>query len=1119
MADQGQDFISLGLDISSFDDAKFKRVQDFITLFNKLDKYDGKAYNVVIGNGLVEFNASIKETSQLLTDINTKLTSLSSALNGTSGGSTKAAAGTKALTAEQAKLKVQLQEANKALIDQAKANNASVQARETQKKSIADQKRLEKELADIQKAAAAQDKKDKRDRILAERELARAKRQSISAEQDNIRTQQQESRTTERLISDYEQLKLAQKDQATNYANLFIAAGGKGNDANLNSGVKEAYATLEATSTQINQIERGLGKATQGAGNFGKTLTQGLSGLRTLAYVLPGIGIAGIFNLAFEAIGNVIEQFGLLGGAEAKQIEFVSKMREAWNDLEETYKKVYDQRQKLASFGEGSLARREFATELGAHEGENLNKQFPKQIEDLDERVRLAYERLHKNYGNSINDLSKFADEELNLIKDNSQEINHLQEIIDAHSGKTLFGINDDRRLEAEANLKKLKTENAALEFSYKNRIETLDEIYSSEEARAKLNADRLVFINDEKRKRIITNTKEDISVQQDRNDKILQAEISSERQKTEALIKLRKEQLRINDLDLFNVVGNEKLGIPKDTRATDDDVLIVRRKHADEILKINADFDKRQHEQDEQYNQRRLKSQSEIDQAEVNTGAIRDEKIANNEENSLQDRLEAYARYIHAKQLLQDIQYETQINQEKFKSKDPTALKELEAIDSERVEQKANIQADVEKKVYDIIYQSASKQLKLILDENKIEIDKNREKYGNEVRLLSDSYKNKEISYTKYKKRLKEIDDTFQRQSLDETIKQDEIAVDRIRQNLLANTDKLAHAEEDVSTKQQFLINAKENDPEKVPQAQEDFDTALGKQKGYLKAVQDGQVSLSNAQNKLKDDQFKRDNLRYTEDLKARRRYLQAVRQIEESLYRTIKEIGDREYQYRLEQLSLKKSTIDESYDSEIAAIERSSLSAKDKNALDIQLNAQKKQSDAELAREEKRIKHDQAIFDRDIAIAHIILSTAEAVAAALEFPALAVAAGIAGGAELVIASNVKIPGYEGGTKGKKHKGGLARTGEHGNAELILEPYKSPYLVFKDNISYLPTGTEVIPMRDIPELGGSVPKDDSWKQTMYLAKQIKKHSAVNVVNNINIDLGFQNYKRRILGQ
>lgn len=50
---------------------------------------------------------------------------------------------------------------------------------------------------------------------------------------------------------------------------------------------------------------------TSAVGGFGKGLTGAYGTLRQLAYILPGIGIAGIFNLAFEGISKATESLGL----------------------------------------------------------------------------------------------------------------------------------------------------------------------------------------------------------------------------------------------------------------------------------------------------------------------------------------------------------------------------------------------------------------------------------------------------------------------------------------------------------------------------------------------------------------------------------------------------------------------------------------------------------------------------------------------------------------------------------------------------------------------------------------------------------------------------------------
>src|SRR6185437_4546968 len=75
MPDQGQDYLSLGLDVSGFDETKKTRLNEFILLFEKLEKFDGKIYNPILGSGLTEFNTKLAESNKLLDEMNSKINS------------------------------------------------------------------------------------------------------------------------------------------------------------------------------------------------------------------------------------------------------------------------------------------------------------------------------------------------------------------------------------------------------------------------------------------------------------------------------------------------------------------------------------------------------------------------------------------------------------------------------------------------------------------------------------------------------------------------------------------------------------------------------------------------------------------------------------------------------------------------------------------------------------------------------------------------------------------------------------------------------------------------------------------------------------------------------------
>ena len=85
----------------------------------------------------------------------------------------------------------------------------------------------------------------------------------------------------------------------------------------LKNGLKSA--TDPADIKRINQLlieqKAILGGLTQG-GSSVNGLSKAFGALRQAAYILPGIGIAGIFNLAFEAIGKAADSLGVFAKKE-----------------------------------------------------------------------------------------------------------------------------------------------------------------------------------------------------------------------------------------------------------------------------------------------------------------------------------------------------------------------------------------------------------------------------------------------------------------------------------------------------------------------------------------------------------------------------------------------------------------------------------------------------------------------------------------------------------------------------------------------------------------------------------------------------------------------------------
>lgn len=74
---------------------------------------------------------------------------------------------------------------------------------------------------------------------------------------------------------------------------------------------------IDTTLPAVKAAEQELGKFQRNVGNYSNGITKAFSGafsyLRQIAYILPGIGIAGIFNALFTLIGKVAEKMDLFG--------------------------------------------------------------------------------------------------------------------------------------------------------------------------------------------------------------------------------------------------------------------------------------------------------------------------------------------------------------------------------------------------------------------------------------------------------------------------------------------------------------------------------------------------------------------------------------------------------------------------------------------------------------------------------------------------------------------------------------------------------------------------------------------------------------------------------------
>lgn len=113
-------------------------------------------------------------------------------------------------------------------------------------------------------------------------------------------------------IAGYRELKQSQfnlTEEIKKYQSLAFTEKDGAKVATYNRRVQELQATLKQTTVIGKQGFDEMGVAIEKAS--GNPLGKAFSGLRQIAYLVPGIGIAGIFNLAFEAIGKAAQAMGI----------------------------------------------------------------------------------------------------------------------------------------------------------------------------------------------------------------------------------------------------------------------------------------------------------------------------------------------------------------------------------------------------------------------------------------------------------------------------------------------------------------------------------------------------------------------------------------------------------------------------------------------------------------------------------------------------------------------------------------------------------------------------------------------------------------------------------------
>lgn len=864
-------------------------------------------------------------------------------------------------------------------------------------------------------------------------------------------------------------------------------------------------------------------------GELGRQLTKNLSLLRTLAYILPGIGLAGIFNLGFDAIKDVIT--ALTGVNDKMKVinidnkEYIDDLKTI-NDLLQSTLRIQNELSSGINI-EYKKQDLDYYKSLG----ENLGFILDKKIELSNLEKDKSIEQLRLQTGISDPNISVGAQmREVSAIGQQLQKLNEQKRILlkgviftkkdldDANKAgfdkqtlellRASGGTGGFVKKETRDNLDKLIESTQKL---YDQQLSLVTNYYKSVSELRVADAAKVKYISDQARTLLVETSKDAISVEQNKNKEILSNIQSTHEERLKAIKQEKEEQEGVNSLNRIKVTGTPenpnltfspgtseyKIAVNKQT----DENRKAQQKYNADILKENIDF-----------YQKQLKAKIEIQKNEVELDAINNERIEQNEHISLEDRLLAYSKYIEDKTKLEDLEYNLAIAAGKsFEGDQKSSLTQLQ-IDkfrSDRDSQTLKNKSDAEAKIYQIVYSSLQNELKSIIVAGETEGAYNKHKLIQDLEANNDAYNKKEISLRKYLKRRKDILEKDERDAL-----QKEIDDDRKQQLRLFNLQQ--DAIKGLEDAQGKLDKAKSSGADKFT-----IDKAEGEVKARAQNLEDINKEVEINNKKTENDRLKKAKIGYDDDNKLRNQWVDAALEIEKALYKGIKDVGDRIYENRVANLERQKTLFDQQYDIEREAVEKSSLNAKDKIALDIQLAEQKHEYDVNAQKEERRLKVEEAEFNKKLAVANAIIGISAAIIRDGLTTPKSIADAVVGAIELAEIISTPIPSYFVGTDSLP-KSGLTRFGEKGQPELIKQRGKKPFIALTETVSYLEKGTQIIPLRkDSPVFDKQKNSDESWAQTRFLAKQIKNSNKEikNVFKpTIIIDMGFENRKKQILG-
>lgn len=822
---------------------------------------------------------------------------------------------------------------------------------------------------------------------------------------------------------------------------------------NLKAQIDQLEPSLKSSEGEIGKFQRNVGNY---AGSVVGAFKGAFSYLRQLAYILPGIGIAGIINVATDAIVSLTESILESGSAEEiangetkKMIELqkelndaVSSTTEAFVSYETTVAKsnsgVLDKlKGELAVLeASGVNAERTFALkkriadleQQGAASEQDINtrlatKERGEVIASLKTEIDLLEKRnvgFNKSNANTkrIEELkTELQSLDVLVTKDNAVGLSreyHRQNILKL----------DNQIIDANNKLGKLVSTDAASKDieRQKSYIQTLQqrkqiesqifgELTSSQQkyvqsvtGQDELETQIAKFNADERRKYELESQKLLVEEKQALTHSILSDTRSSLQEQLDAIKTLSAEQEKLIEQEKKNVINNPG--------SSSVDRVLAEKRASEQLYALTVQTEDQKFQVKEKWRLRDLEAEKQAytQKKQLEIGLL-DELSASTEFN-VNDRIKFVQAAFEAQKSVIDKEHDALVSSKEFT--ELTANEKLQ-IQSDYDNKLIELGRKTNQKITDVIRNSIQDQQRL-REEDIADIDRlykslelnNTDQYTSDVIALNESLKGKLVSYESYLKERKSLDNKYKQATLENSIKDIEVKLQTAP--FTGVEAQLQSAESNLNAFKSKLTQAKDNDEKEsinrsISLAHLDVDQA----KKNLDTKKDLEKQLDEYKKELSDSSNQYDLEKQKEKYAKIGEFLQNVSELANEMGN----LGAAIIQKRINLIEEEQNALSDRYAKEQDLIKQSYTNQVIQQQKLAEAQARYNSQKAQLDARDRQEKIKQAKFEKDAAIANIILNTAAAVVKALPNIPLSIAAGVIGAAQLAVAIATPLPKF----------------------------------------------------------------------------------------------------------